>query len=834
MNLVNLLTAALAAAPATDLTSAAAPILGATPEAAARAVVAERAAALGLPQGGHLVVVAVNRTRLGASVRFEQRHAGLPVVDGHLVVTLTRDLRFRRLWNGLRRFARLAAERRIDRTAAIAAAADGIDGVRVHDGRPGAAAREVLVVRGDVAQAAYEVHLSHVHPLSNLYVLVDARTGERLRIENRVFFGDGVRIFDPSPNRDCDRATVATTVPDLKTPRDPDGHLTGNKLLANNCCYHENCDPAKPPKRQAGSLSFGGFQIQYDIVVCDRKQRASNTRDCRADYVYRWEPEPDPAGEPGKDPADEDPFSEVHGYVHAARAYEWFRTVGDLTFVLRDQKLSPPQPTLVWVNVLIPDLSNINPFGGPIKIDKFMRVDNAAYIPREQWAGLPPVFGNIQTDTLLFFQGPQADFAYDGDVVLHEFTHGMIFSTSGLGSSVKVDSRGAMDEGGAIHEGVADYFAAAMTGDPVIGDFVSPRIGGAAGPLAQDVGLRDLGVAYRCPEVIEGEVHQDSQHLSAALWAARQKLLGADSGKTYDGAVYDGVVSIGPTAGFADLAAAIKSAVGVAFGVGAEATFEGELTSRGVIGCGKVLDLVAPRPRFAIVAPNQPTGPWGATGRFAPGPIQFRVHAPQGATALLVRFTTAAAGFLGGGVPVVRLIPKVDEPITFTGAPNALTYNVAPTATATGSLAGTTYTMNVPITAPCGSHVHFALATEAGAVNAANLTATLTPDATCAAPDGGAPDAGAGADAGLPPAILCRTRNPGPPNVVCPPDAGTAPPDAGTPTPPDAGDGADAGPLPTPPGGCGCRAAGAAPALAAVALALWRRRRSAAAVMRRT
>jgi hypothetical protein len=58
--------------------------------------------------------------------------------------------------------------------------------------------------------------------------------------------------------------------------------------------------------------------------------------------------------------------------------------------------------------------------------------------------------------------------------------------------------------------------------------------------------------------VLQGEVHQDSQHFSAALWKARQILSeGIDNGETFDAAFYAALASMTPATNFETAAAIV-------------------------------------------------------------------------------------------------------------------------------------------------------------------------------------------------------------------------------------------------------------------------------------
>ncbi|MBL8951853.1 MAG: hypothetical protein JNK82_13810 [Myxococcaceae bacterium] len=72
-------------------------------------------------------------------------------------------------------------------------------------------------------------------------------------------------------------------------------------------------------------------------------------------------------------------------------------------------------------------------------------------------------------------QGPLADWAYEGDVTFHELGHGVVQSTANFGFYAR-DSQGMNGEGGALNEGASDCLAMALSGDPVLAEFLGPYL----------------------------------------------------------------------------------------------------------------------------------------------------------------------------------------------------------------------------------------------------------------------------------------------------------------------------------------------------------------------
>jgi hypothetical protein len=67
------------------------------------------------------------------------------------------------------------------------------------------------------------------------------------------------------------------------------------------------------------------------------------------------------------------------------------------------------------------------------------------------------------------------DESYDGDTVHHEMTHAVLAASGGYGF---LDSLGWNSLPAALAEGYADYFAAAMRGDPNLSSYFGPAFVG--------------------------------------------------------------------------------------------------------------------------------------------------------------------------------------------------------------------------------------------------------------------------------------------------------------------------------------------------------------------
>ena len=105
-----------------------------------------------------------------------------------------------------------------------------------------------------------------------------------------------------------------------------------------------------------------------------------------------------------------------------------------------------------------------------------------AYSPFDNAFFSPGVDGNFintllgtEGDGIFFGQGTMADFAYDGDVITHEFGHYMASYLGALQEQGLKDEIGTNDSPGAMNEGFADFFAGARTEDAIMGGYVGVK-----------------------------------------------------------------------------------------------------------------------------------------------------------------------------------------------------------------------------------------------------------------------------------------------------------------------------------------------------------------------
>ncbi|MBS1150947.1 MAG: putative Bacterial Ig-like domain [Myxococcaceae bacterium] len=751
-------------------------------------------AALGLPANSSLRNVQTHGTRFGAAVRLQQQIDGVDVYGAQVVVTINAQRRVTMVSSSVLPFERSVMGWAIDSDEALARAAKAIPmALLQNSGKPYGGVRREVFPLGVEAHAGYLTMVPTLNQTENWYVAIDATTGEVLWKQNRVLHAaNDARAYATSPGGLDAGVGVQSTIDVSLTHADggsmvladAGGYLSGDQLTAYNCCPNKDCStlPDAGPRRVQGQMVLMGFNVTYDVPLCERLQRANNDvliHDAGS-YVY---PPIDPptvtAGVVGpvlqSDLSHSDEFAEVHAFFHVNQVYDWVRLLSSTAaplfptnvpaitgFKMRDELRVPARKPAILTNVVFPDIGEItsNPAGKctftqPVKctIDKLARQDNAAFMPKENFAQIPLPELAMDVDTLMIFQGNYSDFAYDAPVLWHEFGHGVVYATAALGfDQLAVDTRSANNETGAMHEGFADFLAGAFGNVAEIGTYVGPRIGGGqtlAG-VRQDSFLRSLNNTFTCPDVLWGEVHQDSQHYSAALWQARNSFfLGTDNGRTFDAAFYASLVSMSPQVNFTDAAAIIVAHVKTAFpGIAdAETKMQTMFTQKGVVACSKILDMTGittGRPYYGITA----GGPAGFPATTViPGPYQMKVKTPAGMKSLTLTAVAGGGGNpLGGGAPKPKLLVKVGQPITFAKVGAQLNNNAD--LLVDGVIAGSNVTATASLFAPCGatSEVYFTIgSTQAETLQ--NVKVSFLAADSCTAPDAGT-DGGAGGGAG--------------------------------------------------------------------------------------
>jgi hypothetical protein len=548
-----------------------------------------------------------------------------------------------------------------------------------------------------------------IYDLKDIYV--DAENGEILKIEDAAWFAQAptnLFIYSP-PNNSLDPKNLKQVNLENLTNLKENGFLEGEYIEVKTCCKYfscpdgNHCDNAE--KRCALKSHDGAQQsrevielpteslgldplltlpstVTVDTVRCTYLPFARASLNASKKLGFFEEPIDDDSPE-----AEMDRFSEIQAYYSVSSFFNFIRgLMNNSSWCLRETAMScntdgspkldsnkkPVNPYRVFVNQMIPDLkidaahqSDPENFiaqilagrgikSNPISLNNFSRFSNAAFIPAlSQLKANTPRADEILSDLIkpfdhnVFFQG-ERDFAYDGDVVFHEFMHAITASLVNKINTLGLNDWGIHAEPGSLNEAWSDYFAAAFTEDPAIGEYAA--VSGAYGEIA----LRTIDNKKSCPEDMIGEIHNDGQVWSGALWELRDhfaKTGGTSLATEFDRAVLAALAQASKTEDYKSQSASLISAVLAreSLGENAAAYVESVLKKRGLKDCFRAFTLSLVD-KHNIVTYNTKDMLFVASKNqiglknYAPSSSQLEIGIPAGATSL----TLSWQQFLGG------------------------------------------------------------------------------------------------------------------------------------------------------------------------------------------
>ncbi|HVK70611.1 MAG TPA: hypothetical protein VM694_39425, partial [Polyangium sp.] len=471
-------------------------------------------------------------------------------------------------------------------------------------------------------------------------VVVDAQTGDIVARYNAAVSAHLADVFPSNPVKSPQTQSITLNLPD------------GADKLSSPLVVARNCIDMKTTKNIMG----------INIHTCELVQTVTADPGT-LDFTSTT---------PADDTASEDPFSELHIYAHTDIAYRFFRTFKS-DFVVQQGPLD------AVANLRMPD----GLFGGnPANIGNpnvpLVPFQNAFFSPPESLGSLFDISGGA----MMFGQGPVKDYAYDGDVIYHEFTHAVVNATIQLVGTPHRDAYGIVFSPGGMNEGLSDYFSSAITGDPDVGEYAVLD----ADPSGK--AIRSLAAPDACPTAIGGQVHQDATLFSGALWDVRKGLTEAQKPEL-DLAVF-AAMEAAPSGDlhYHDMADLILAQVKTsALGDAVAAQLEAAFTTRGVLPeCTRILEFTGSTMQgpLAVATSGGTIGVWFATGvsaanigsnqqGYVPGALQVRVTLPENTESLTIDFDGASSGsaspFGGGQFEPKVLVRYGEEPLQFTYGP---------------------------------------------------------------------------------------------------------------------------------------------------------------------
>lgn len=567
----------------------------------------------------------------GALVKFRQMERGLDVIGGTVAVRVDAQGRVRWISSSAAPMAgHLVAQPAVDAAAALGAV---LAGPARHYGQPAldpaSHTRLVVYAVGRLTpRLAWMVALPrNVAMMETLRAYVDAQTGQVLYAENLVRTAKQANVFEWNPVTTPAESLATLDLPDMASM------LEGPDMVVKNCIDNKNCTPFMTP--------FGTLDVHF----CDIVPVA--TADGDGDFLHYTFP---------GHTTPEDEFSEVQMYYHTTKAYSFFRSLGFTSLAAR--------PMTAVVNLRVPPLDASAICVGSTNDGPLNPIDNAAFMPQGSLGGsFPP------GDWIVFGQGTKADFAYDGDVVYHEFTHAVMGTVTPELPFAIADAYGLDPTPGGMHEGYSDYFSSAMTGDPEVGEYAGNGL--APVPLPSGA-IRSLANTKVCPDDLWGETHQDGEPWGGALWDIRTALVGGDRA-AFDEAVFTVMDGLGGSDTQLTAAAATVAEVETTLGNAARDLAAAKFAARGLDDCNdRVIDATGAgyfKDLLFLTGTDQING-----ASIVPGPVQFKIRLAEDSTEIKVAIAASQAGGFGipgqpQGMPGVKLVVKPGSaPITWNWA----------------------------------------------------------------------------------------------------------------------------------------------------------------------
>ncbi len=427
--------------------------------------------------------------------RVSWSYNGIPVVGKYTVIK-EKDGKVVDIINGMDNFS-------IDTKPALSAeqAALALAGKQFGKKNPDFISNLVIISNGDGYRLAYRVRFRPMSPVDGRFFYVDANNGRVLRTGNLVKFASNkAKVFDENPVSTPDPIEVDL----LWVGDDAEGKLSAaadekglRKVISANC------------PDEGETFDYYGYQIPR----CTIRQIANKEEN--ESFIYEdWT-----NGLNYKLDTD-DIYPEIALYYHITKIYDYLANLGLEEYTeLPNHKGTNP----------IMGIANFQMMAQSGRSIKLQPMDNAFFSKYDPYFA-EMFYGDFEyneSDALVFGQGTKADFSYDGDVVYHEFGHGVVDGIAQFAYEGWPDKYGFSNEIMGMNEGMADVFSFIITEDPCLAEYVAKGVGQMGGAVNLDgkLCLRTTTNPNMVNEDFNGEAHNDGLPLVGAHWEIYQKML---------------------------------------------------------------------------------------------------------------------------------------------------------------------------------------------------------------------------------------------------------------------------------------------------------------------
>ena len=448
------------------------------------------------------------------TVRFQQTHAGLPVLGRSAAVRLTPE--------GQPRLAVLEVARdlAVDPTPAFdAATAAAMAELELGETLSRPPHVELAVVPDQGGRLVYAVTVLQGSTRERRF-LIDAKVGQVLRSYPTVKHALG-RVY-----RVNDVGTEDVTLTGLvaSSPQRLNGR-NGNLVVTNYA---------------SGNAYQGNMTVQQNLGPNSGQ-----------DFLYN---------EPADPLSITDGIAQVSLYHHLTRAFDFF-----------ENNVGLDMSAGTW---------KVTAVANAVAGNQYM--DNAFFSDQ----GLSGQFGS--PNLIAIGQGSAIDFAADADVFIHEFGHYVSHNAIGYNEGqLYFGNYGVSPFGGAIDEGISDYFACTMNDNPVLGEI-------SLGQYTRDL----ADTTKRCPDDTNGEVHDDGELIGSLGWTLRT----AFGAGVADDLVWGAMTLLTADSSLTDFAKGLQATADDLVGAGQMTSQQRQeldvyISQRGLDDCDHVLDVSVSRSR---------------------------------------------------------------------------------------------------------------------------------------------------------------------------------------------------------------------------------------------